>query len=104
MSESVLSGGSASSSYNNTLYGGNAGSSFVASVTGGNASSSFSIPPNFSELLIAKLNNGNRCWSEFNEKHRYHRFLVEFARMSSLVNSEDIPDAPIPADNDELDC
>lgn len=59
--------------------------------------------PVFVAALVAKLNDDS-CWSNFNSKYRYYLFLVELSKISDLIRLEDLPPAPVPADNEQLDC
>ena len=61
-------------------------------------------PSELSVMIANKINQLDSCWSKFNTKHKYYNFLVEYARMGSVLKSENIPEEPQPSDNPNLEC
>ncbi len=103
MREFVLNGGSANSSYNQLANGGSASSLFYDFLFGGSAIPIFGSQDDMIFFMNLKLDQTD-CWSGFNDKYRYYRFLVNHSMIGLFYRPENLPPEPIPADNSQLDC
>jgi len=103
MENFILNGGNSDSNYNQIVVGGKANSLYNDLLFGG---SSYNISSNEKDIVFfmnLKLNQTG-CWSVFNDKYKYYRFLVNHSMIGVFYKPENLPMQPKPDENSILEC